>query len=63
VVSQNHDSGNKKPNKQSPLLESATELYLPSDLRFSVKLVPTFTDRGCRLVSVTDPFSNIFTYL
>jgi hypothetical protein len=36
-------------------LESASELYRPSDLRLSAILVPTFTDRGCHVVSVTDP--------
>jgi hypothetical protein len=28
----------------------------PSDRRFSAKLVPTFADRGCRVVSATDPY-------
>jgi hypothetical protein len=36
-------------------LQSASELYLPSDRRLSAKLVPTFADRGCRVVSATDP--------
>jgi hypothetical protein len=31
---------------QTPWYESASELYQPSDLRFSEKLVPTFADRG-----------------
>jgi hypothetical protein len=26
-----------------------------TDRRLSVKLVPTFADRGCRVVSATDP--------
>jgi hypothetical protein len=34
-----------------------SELYRPSDRRLSVKLVPTFADRGCRVVSATDPHS------
>jgi hypothetical protein len=33
--------------------ESASELYRPSDRRLLAKLVPTFADRGCRVVSVT----------
>jgi hypothetical protein len=36
-------------------LESAIELYRPSDRRLSAKLVPTFADRGCHVVSVTNP--------
>jgi hypothetical protein len=41
--------------KQTPW-ESASELYRPSDRRLSTKLVPTFADRGCHVVSVMDPF-------
>jgi hypothetical protein len=33
--------------------ESASELYRPSSRRLSVKLVQTFEDRGCHVVSVT----------
>jgi hypothetical protein len=40
--------------KKNPWLESASELYRPSDRRLS-KLVPTFADRGCRVMSVADP--------
>jgi hypothetical protein len=36
-------------------LESARELYRPSERRLSAKCVPTFADRGCHAVSVTDP--------
>jgi hypothetical protein len=34
---------------------SASELYRPSDRRLSEKLLPTFADRGYRVVSTTDP--------
>jgi hypothetical protein len=34
---------------------SARELYRPSDHRLSAKLVPTLADRGCRVVSATNP--------
>jgi hypothetical protein len=30
-------------------------LYRPSDHSLSAKLVPTFADRGCHVVSTTDP--------
>jgi hypothetical protein len=39
-------SSNIKQQKQTPWLESARELYRPSDRRLSTKLVPTFADRG-----------------
>jgi hypothetical protein len=42
-------------NTQTPWLESASELYRPSDRRLSAKLVPTLADRGCRVVSATNP--------
>jgi hypothetical protein len=37
----------------APWLWSASELYRPSDRRLLTKFVPTFTDRGCRVVSAT----------
>jgi hypothetical protein len=42
--------------KKTPWSESASELYLPSDRRLSAKGLPTFVDRGCHVVSVTDPY-------
>jgi hypothetical protein len=35
--------------------ESASELYRSIDRRLSAKLVPTFEDRGYRVVRSTDP--------
>jgi hypothetical protein len=35
---------------------SASELYRPSDRRLSTKLVSTFADRRCHIVSVTNPY-------
>jgi hypothetical protein len=43
--------------------EFARELYWPSDRRLSAKLVPTFADRGCHVVSVTDPFGRVLGFL
>jgi hypothetical protein len=43
----------------TPWPGSAIELYLPSDRCLSAKLVPTFTDRWCNVVSVTDPYGRI----
>jgi hypothetical protein len=42
-------------NKQTPWSESASELYRPSNRRLSAKSLPTLTDKGCHVVSVTDP--------
>jgi hypothetical protein len=52
------------PNKQeTPWPESASELYRPSDRSLLAKLVPAFADRGCHVVSVTDPYSGIIGFL
>jgi hypothetical protein len=49
--------------KQTPWPQSASELYRPSDRRLSAKLVPTFADRECHVVSVTDPYGRILGFL
>jgi hypothetical protein len=41
--------------KKTPWAESVSELYRPSDRRLSPKLVPTFADRVCRVVSAVNP--------
>jgi hypothetical protein len=38
-------------------------IYRPSDRCLLAKLVPTFTDRGCDVVSVTDPYGRILGFL
>jgi hypothetical protein len=54
-----------KQNKQTPWSESesASELYRPSDRRFSAKWLPTFADKGCHVVSVMDPYGRILGFL
>jgi hypothetical protein len=42
--------------KKSPWPEFASELYQLSDCRLLTKLVPTFVDRGCHVVTVTDQY-------
>jgi CBS-domain-containing membrane protein len=42
--------------------ESASKLYRPSDLHLSAKLVPTFANRGCHMVSVTDSYGRILGF-
>jgi hypothetical protein len=49
--------------KETPWLESASDLYRPNDRRLTAKLVPTFADRGCHVVSVTDPYGRILGFL
>jgi hypothetical protein len=49
--------------KKAPWPESASELYRPSDRRLSAKLVSTFADRGCHVVSVTDPYGRNLSFL
>jgi hypothetical protein len=40
-----------------------TKRDIPSDRRLSPKLMPTFADRGCRVVSATDPHGRILGFL
>jgi hypothetical protein len=50
-------------NIKTPWSESASELYRQSGSRLSAKWLPTFADRGCHMVSVTDPyFCNIYIF-
>jgi hypothetical protein len=46
-------------NETSPWPESPSKLYRTSDRRLSAKLVQTSADRGCHVVSVTDPYGRI----
>jgi hypothetical protein len=48
---------------KTPWPQFASELYRPSDRRLSAKLVPTFADRGCRVVSATYPHGSILIFL
>jgi hypothetical protein len=53
----------QQKTKKTPRSEPASELYRPSDRRLSAKLVPTFADTGCHVVSVTDPYGSILCFL
>jgi hypothetical protein len=44
--------------KGTPWPESTSEIY-----HLSAKLVPTFADRGCHVVSVTDPYGRILDFI
>jgi hypothetical protein len=50
-------------NNYTPWNESASELHRPSDRRLPAKLVPTLVERGCHVVSVTDPYGRNLGYL
>jgi hypothetical protein len=43
--------------------QSASGAYLSSDRRLSAKLVPTFADRGCHVVSAANPQGRNFDLL
>jgi hypothetical protein len=51
------------PDEKTQRPDPANELYLPSDRRLSVKLVPTFADRGYHVARVNDPYGRIFGLL
>jgi hypothetical protein len=55
--------GIKHIKNWTPCPESASELYRWSGSRFPAKLMPTFADRGCYVVSVTDPYGRILDFL
>jgi hypothetical protein len=50
-------------SKKTPWPESASELYQPSDSRLLAKLMPTFANRRCYVVSVADPYGRILGFL
>jgi hypothetical protein len=58
-----HFSRIKRHETHTPWPQSASELYRPSDHRLSANLVPTFTNRGYRVVSATDPYGRIQSFL
>jgi hypothetical protein len=50
-------------DKQVPWPQSVREVYRPSDRRLSAKLVTTFPDISCHVVSLTDPYGRILGFL
>jgi hypothetical protein len=52
-----------KKKKKNSVAWVCVRTYLPSDRRMSTKLMPTFADRGCHVVSVTDPYGRILAFL
>jgi hypothetical protein len=58
-----HTNEVDQQQQKTPWPESASELYRPSDRRLSAKIVPTFADRGCNVVGVTDPYGRILGFL
>jgi hypothetical protein len=56
-------NNNNNNNNKTPWSEPASELYLTSDRRLSAKLLSTFEDRGCHVVSLMDPYGRILGFL
>jgi hypothetical protein len=52
-----------KECKKTPWPWSASELYHPIYRHLSAKFVPTFADRGRRVVSAEDPHGRILGFL
>jgi hypothetical protein len=57
----NEDLTNKK--KQTNKLRGLSPRANYTDRRLSAKLVPTFADRWCHVVSVTGPYGRILGFL
>jgi hypothetical protein len=51
------------PTERLPLVGEVSAKYRPSDCLLSAKLVLTFADRGCHMVSVTDPYGRVLGFL
>jgi hypothetical protein len=49
--------------QKTPRPEPASKLYQPNNRRLSAKLVPTFADTRCHMVSVTHTYSCILRFL
>jgi hypothetical protein len=52
-----------KTNKKSPWPDFASKLFRPTDRRLSAKLVPTFANSWCHIVSVTHPYNSILGFI
>jgi hypothetical protein len=52
-----------KKTLKTPWPEYTSELYRPSGRRLSAKLVPTFADRRCYVVRMTDPYGRVLGFL
>jgi hypothetical protein len=63
LLKQIQTKSNGIKTKKTPRPESARKLYRPSDRRLSAKLIPISADRGCHVVSVTDPYDRILDFL
>jgi CBS-domain-containing membrane protein len=62
-LSDKQNGSEHRTTTNTPWRECASEVYLPSDRRFSAKLVPTFVDTERHVVSVTDPYGRIIGFI
>jgi hypothetical protein len=53
----------RKYNLKKLWPQSARQLYRPSERRLSANLMPTFVDRGCRVVSMANLYGRILSFL
>jgi hypothetical protein len=53
------NANNKQTKLKTRLPQPASELNRPSDRRLLAKSVPTFADRVCQVVNVTDPYGRV----
>jgi hypothetical protein len=58
-VNNNNNNNNNKLNS----VASVRERTIPNDRRLPAKLLPTSADKGCRVVSLTDPYGRILGFL
>jgi CBS-domain-containing membrane protein len=49
--------------KKNSVVLARKRTIRPSDRRLSAKLAPNFSDRGCHVVSATDPHGRILGFL
>jgi hypothetical protein len=52
----------QKKKKKTNSMVWVREWIIPTERRLSVKWLPTFADRGCHMVSVTDPYDRILGF-
>jgi hypothetical protein len=63
LVRQEGLGNNNYNNSNSTVVQCASEQYRPSNRYLSAKLVSTFADRQCHVISVTNPYSRIIGFL
>jgi hypothetical protein len=63
IVLNSHEGRNRSDAPIFQVTVICIYIYRPSDRRLSAMLVPIFADRGCHVVSVTDPYGRTLGFL